>query len=103
MPPHAAAFTMPDQVNGLIRRKLSTILSTAQRGLSAGNVLIRPVSNPFTILSMVRCCSTVLVFLRVRETSNGKTLNDVIRLTLAGGQISVFSFPYFMRTANGKF
>ena len=33
--------------------KLSTILSTAQRGLSAGNVLIRPVSNPFTILSMI--------------------------------------------------
>ena len=33
--------------------ELSTILSTAQRGLSAGNVLIRPVSNPFTILSMV--------------------------------------------------
>ena len=25
------------------------IVSTAQRGLSAGNVLNRPVSNPFTI------------------------------------------------------
>ena len=47
--------------------------------------------------------SRVLVFLRVGETSNGKTLNDVIRLMLAGGQISVFSFPYFMQTANGKF
>ena len=43
---------LPDQVNGLIRSNHGNYQSTAQRGLSAGNVLIRPVSNRFTILSM---------------------------------------------------
>ena len=39
-------------------------------------------------------------FLRVHETPNGNTLNGIIHLTFAGGQISAFSSPLFH--ANGK-